>query len=531
VRPRLSLTGQLLALQLVTISVVLAGVAAVTLAQSTARFRDTETRRARTVAETVAANANVRSTLQGTGSLELLRSTAESARGVSGSSYVVVTDAGLRVLASPDPAQLGHRYELGASDVLRGRGWVGTVREPDGLTVTAHVPVMSELEGQVGRFLGVVAVGREHPSLGEVLRLAAPNLLTYLGLSSLVGVAGSLLIARRVKRQTFGLDPVEIAGLVEHRGAMLYGIKEGVIGLDLNDRVTLVNDEAANLLRLPADAVGRLVSELAIEPRLRDALTQRTGVPDQVVPVGGRVLILNSLPISSRGLRIGSVTTLRDRTELLTLQRELDVTRHATDTLRAQAHEFSNRLHTISGLVELGDYGEVVQYVHRLSADVSRMTGDVTSRVADPAVAALLIAKGNQADERGVQLVVSTRTRLPRLEEHLSTDVATVVGNLVDNAFDAVANVSGDRRVEVEATEEAAEVRVTVRDSGPGVDPDRAEDVFRRGFSTKGSGDERGIGLALVRLVCRRRGGDVVVRNDDGAVFVATLPVRAKVAG
>jgi two-component system, CitB family, sensor kinase len=531
VRPRLSLTGQLLALQLIIISVVLVGVAAVTLAQSTARFRDTETRRARTVAETVAANANVRSTLQGDGSLTLLRSTAESARSVSGSSSVVVTDADLTVLASPDPAELGRPFDVSGSDVLQGRAWVGLVRDPDGSTVAAHVPVMSEVEGEVGMLLGVVAVGREHPSLAEVLRLAAPNLLTYLGLASLLGVAGSLLIARRVKRQTFGLDPVEIAGLVEHRGAMLYGIKEGVLGLDLQDRVTLVNDEAAHLLRLPEDAVGHRVSELPIDVRLREALTQRTGVPDQVVPVGGRVLILNSLPITSRGLRIGSVTTLRDRTELLTLQRELDVTRHATDTLRAQAHEFSNRLHTISGLVELGDYGEVVRYVRRLNADVSRITDDVTSRVADPAVAALLIAKGNQADERGVQFVVSGRTRLLRLDEQLSTDVATVVGNLVDNAFDAVGHVAGNRWVELEATEDADEVRVTVRDSGPGVDPDRVEDVFRRGFSTKGSGNERGIGLALVRLVCRRRGGDVVLRNDGGAVFVATLPTPAKVGG
>lgn len=427
-RPRLSLTGQLLALQLVIISVVLVGVAAVTVAQSTARFRDTETRRARAVAEPVAGNATVRSTLEGAGSLTLLRSIAESARSVSDSSYVVVTDANLEVLASPDPAQLGRRYDLGASDVLDRRAWVGTVREGDRLTVTAHVPVLSEAEGNVGRLLGVVAVGREHPSLMDVLRLAAPNLLTYLGLSSLLGVAGSLLIARRVKRQTFGLDPVEIAGLVEHRGAMLYGIKEGVLGLDLNGRVTLVNDEATHLLRLPADAVGRLVSELPLDERLREALTARSGVPDQVVPAEGRVLILNSLPITSRGVRIGSVTTLRDRTELLTLQRELDVTRHATDTLRAQAHEFSNRLHTISGLIELGEYGEVVQYVHRLHADVARMTDDVTSRVEDPAVAALLIAKGNQADERGVHFVVSPATRLPRLEDHLSTDVATVVG-------------------------------------------------------------------------------------------------------
>ena len=542
-RPRLSLTAQLLVLQLVTISVVLVGVGSVTVAQTTSRFRETEGRRTLAVAETVASNVPVRSYLERGGSLTLVRSVAESARSVSGSSDVVVTGDDRAVLASSDPALLDASLDLGDSPVLAGRGWTGTVAGARGPAVVSHVPVMSEQEGRVGEVLGVVAVSRAYPSTADGLRLAAPNLLAYLGLASAVGVIGSLLIARWFRRQTSGLDPVEIAGLVEHRDAMLYGVREGVVGLDLHGRVTLVNDEAASLLGLPVGVVGRHVAELDLDPALREALTRPSPLPDRVVPVGSRVMVLNTLPIATRGLRIGSVTTLRDRTELVALQRELDVTRHTTDTLRAQAHEFSNRLHTISGLLELGDHDEVVQYVQRLDAGVSRTTEEVTSRVADPAVAALLLAKGNQADERGVRFALAPTTDLPRLDEQLSTDVATVVGNLVDNAFDAVgsgdgraggAGGSGERSVEVEALELADGVAVTVRDSGPGVDPGRFEEVFLQGFTTKagttdGGAGERGIGLSLVRLVCRRRGGDVTVRNDGGAVFSATLPARSRV--
>jgi two-component system, CitB family, sensor kinase len=525
----LSLTGQLLALQLAIIGVVLVGVASVTIAQSTTRFRDTETRLAGRAAETVASTASVRAFAENGGSLSFLRSTAESQRVLSGASDVVITDEQLTVLATADPARMGKRLELHGSPVMEGRGWSGTVREQDTPTVVAHRPIMSERPGHVGEVIGVVAVYRDYPTFADGLREAAPNLLTYLGVATLVGVAGSLFIARRVRRQTFGLDPVEIAGLVEHRGAMLHGIREGVIGLDLTGRVTLVNDQAASLLGLPVDAVGKRVSELPLDARIREVLTQPGDTPDQVVPVDDRVLILNTLPISTRGLRIGSVTTLRDRTELLELQRELDVTKHTTDTLRAQAHEFSNRLHTISGLIELGDYGEVVQYVQRLDASVSRMAGEVATKVADPAVAALLLAKANQADERGVRFVIGSETNVGRLDEHLSADVATVVGNLVDNAFDAVIQSPGERVVQIDVVEAADEVTVTVRDSGHGVNADEVDQLFRRGFSTKGSDGERGIGLSLVRLVCRRRGGDVTAHNEDGAVFTARLPMRSKV--
>jgi two-component system, CitB family, sensor kinase len=245
------------------------------------------------------------------------------------------------------------------------------------------------------------------------------------------------------------------------------------------------------------------------------------------VLLGERILVLNRVPVSSRGRAIGSVTTLRDRTELVSLQRELDVTRTTTDTLRAQAHEFSNQLHTISGLIELEEYHEVVRYVSRLTRSQARLNDKVTSHIEDPSVAALLIAKASQAGEQGVQLRISDGTRLGRVDELLSADLTTVVGNLVDNALDAI-GYAPDGWVAVEIVQENAHVRVTVRDSGPGVAPELAEEVFEHGFTTKAAADgQRGIGLALIRMVCTRRGGRVSVRNDDGAMFTAELPLSA----
>jgi sensor histidine kinase regulating citrate/malate metabolism len=252
---------------------------------------------------------------------------------------------------------------------------------------------------------------------------------------------------------------------------------------------------------------------------------------------------MNRKPMTSRGRVIGSVTTLRDRTELSALRHELGVVQQATDTLRAQTHEFANQLHVISGLVQLQEYDDVVRFIDNVTRGRAALNDEVASRVSDPALTALLVAKASLAAERQVTLRFAEGARLGRVDDDLSVDLTTVVGNLVDNALDAVAQSGRDaedaggggedgtgRWVEVDVREDGPDVVVVVRDSGPGVAAGLRQRVFERGFTTKdpGTGSTRGFGLALTGLVCRRRGGDVSVHNDGGAVFTARLP-RAEV--
>jgi two-component system, CitB family, sensor kinase len=521
---KVSLAGQLLILQLGIVLVVLVAVAAVSIAQAQASFREVQGRRFMSVAERAAATPLVTEHLLDPARRAALAATVDGYREDAGASYALVAGADRRILASSDPSRVGRLVDLHGSNVLHGRAWEGVVTEDGVRSVVAHVPV---LDDPTAKTVGFVVVGANTPGFWDSLGGAAPNLLTYLGVASFLGVAGSLLVARRVKRQTLGLEPRAITRLAEHRDTMLHGIKEGVVGLDPQLRVTLVNDEAMRLLELPADSVGRTLSELGVDRRLCEVLSGHTQGQDQIVVAGERVLVLNRVPVSSRGKAIGSVTTLRDRTELVSLQRDLDLTRTTTDTLRAQAHEFRNQLHTISGLIELEEYAEVVRYVSRLTRSQARLNDQVTSQIKDPAVAALLIAKASQAAERGVRLRISDGTRLGRVDEPLSADLATVVGNLVDNALDAI-GYAPDGWVAVDIAQQNGQVRVVVRDSGPGVAPELAEEVFEHGFTTKAAADGRcGIGLALIRMVCARRGGQVSVHNDDGAVFTAELPVSA----
>ncbi|MHA7171736.1 sensor histidine kinase [Arthrobacter monumenti] len=521
----MSLAGQYLALQLLIILVVLVAVAAISVAESSQAVQRTEGRRALSAAETLASNPTVRQLLPQAqpGAGAALPSVAEAVRTISGSSSVALATEEGTVVTSSDPALVGEPLPLGESRVMEGRAWTGLISAGGSTAVVAHVPVLND----DGEFVGIAVVGRDYPSVGERLVQATPNLLTYLGVASALGIAGSLLLSRRVKRQTLGMEPREITSLVEHREAMLHGLKEGVIALDPQERITLINDSARQLLELPTDCVGRDLDALGVDAQLKEALTETHSGPDRLVLVGERMVAFNRRPIRSHGRVIGSVTTLRDRTELSSLEKELGATRTTTDTLRAQTHEFANQLHTISGLIQLEEYDEVVQFVEGVSRSRTQLYDDVTTRVSDPSLAALLIAKASLAAERGVKLDLSPDSQLGRMNEELSRDLTTVVGNLVDNALDALRSIP-DATVSIHLQEEADEVQVTVRDSGPGIDQDKMEDVFRQGYTTKSPSSEggRGFGLALTRLVCQRRGGDISVHNDDGAVFTARLPKR-----
>ena len=525
-RRRITLARQFLALQLLIVLVVLVFVAVISIAQSAAEFRRVEGRQALSAAENLAAIPLVRQSLPDARPRmgAALPALSESVRAQSNASGVQLVRSDRVVVTSSDPSLLGGRLDVARSGVLQGRSWTGVMERDGRRFVAAYAPVLSAEENRVGELVGFVAVERAYPSFGALLERAAPNLVIYLGVASALGLVGSLLLSRRVKRQTLGLEPAEIVGLVEHREAMLHGLKEGVIAVDPVQRVTLVNDSARELLALPTDCIGRSLEEIGVDPQLRRLLTESSG-PDRLLLVGDRVLAFNRMPMRSHGQVIGSVTTLRDRTELSSLERELGTTRATSETLRAQTHEFANQLHTISGLLQLQEYDEVVRFVDGVSRSRTSLYDAVTSRIQDTTVAALLIAKASLASERDVALDLAPNSRMGCIDDDLSRDLTTVVGNLVDNALDAVAGLP-DAQVQVCLREEKESIVVTVRDSGPGVASEDADAVFTQGYTTKAGSAEggRGFGLALTRLVCRRRGGDVSVRNDDGAVFTAVVP-------
>jgi sensor histidine kinase regulating citrate/malate metabolism len=454
---------------------------------------------------------------------------------------VSFADTDLDVRVSTDPSLEGRVIPLGDPRVEAGASWSGTL-ELDGVDhLVSQVPVLGASEDAVGAHLGTAMVAERVPSTWERLRSTSSYLLTYLGIALVVGLGGSWLLSRRIKRQTRGMEPREIAGLAEHREAMLRGIAEGVVALDPQHRITLVNEVARQLLDLPEHAIGTSIDDLRIEGRLREVLVGEnpdpmdpddhvTAARDEVVIRRGRVLVMSTMRVVSGARVLGTVTTMRDRTALADLEREIGSFRSTAHVLRAQAHEFANQLHTISGLIQIGELEEVVRYVDALSERRHALDLTLNALVRDPTIASLLMAKVATANERKVELTISEESRLERLEPADAADVATVVGNLVDNALEHAPR--GDAVppwVRVLIRQDASTLEVVVSDSGPGIPDHLLPTVFEHGVTSKlVDPTQHGVGLALTRLVCRRRGGEIHVERDDGVTsFVARLGVSA----
>lgn len=541
-RRRSTLAGQLFALQLAIIAVVLVAVAAVSLAQSAATFERVEGRRVAGLAEQVASSPLVRASLAEPETRTGLATLAQSLVTQTSVSSVSFAETDLDVRVSTDPSLEGAPMPLGDPRVAAGASWSGTL-ELDGIEhLVSQVPVLGESEDAVGAHLGSVMVAERVPSTWERLQGTSSYLLTYLGIALLVGLLGSWLLSRRIKRQTRGMEPGEIAGLAEHREAMLRGIAEGVIALDPQHRITLVNEVARQLLDLPEHAIGTSIEDLRIEGRLREVLVGEntrtttdqdpedhvTAARDEVVIRRGRVLVMNTMRVVSGGRVLGTVTTMRDRTALADLEQEIGSFRSTSHVLRAQAHEFANQLHTISGLIQIGELDEVVRYVDTVTERRHALDLTLSTLVRDPTIAALLMAKVAAANERRVELTISDESGLERLEAHDAADVATVLGNLVDNALEhAPRGTASAPWVRVRVRQDQSSVEIVVTDSGPGIPDELVDSIFEHGITTKRVDPmEHGVGLALTRLVCRRRGGEISVEREDGATsFVARLGV------
>ncbi|MFG3104289.1 ATP-binding protein [Streptomyces sp. NPDC048182] len=443
---------------------------------------------------------------------------AERVRRTTHAEYVVVMDRqGVR-WSHTDPARIGAVVSTDPGRALAGREVMEIDEGTLGRSARGKVPLRDE----TGRIVGAVSVGIAYDSVRDRLVHAVPGLFAYAGGALAVGALAAWLISRRVQRQTRDLAFSDIAGLLAEREAMLHGIREGVVALDRAGRVRLLNDEAQRLLGVGGEAVGRSPDEALGAGRTADVLAGRVTGTDLLTVRGPRVLVANRMPTGDGG----AVATLRDRTELEQLGRELDSTRGLIDALRAQDHEHANRMHTLLGLLELEMYDDAAEFVGDVVGDHRATSEQITERIHDPLVAALLVGKATVAAERGVALSVSDRTGLPgRLVD--PGGLVTVVGNLVDNALDAAAGTR-HARVEVELRAEGRTVTLRVRDTGPGIPPDRRELVFTEGWSTKEppAHRQRGLGLSLVRRLAERQGGTVAVgaAGGSGAEFVVVLP-------
>ena len=577
-RPR-SLAGQLFAMQVVLVAAIVVGCAAFAYVTDRSQAEETARRQSHATATAVAESPAVLEAARSGRPTALLQPYTESLRHHSGVTFVVImTPDGTR-WTHPEPDQIGRTYLGHIEPALRGRTFSETHLGVLGPSVRTVAPVLDQ-----GRVVALVSAGITIEKISEQVREQVTALLGMAGAALALGGVGTYVINARLRRHTHGMNAGELSRMHDYHEAALHAVREGLVMLDGQRRIALINDGARELLGLDADVVGRSAADLGLPASLTGALLASEPRVDELHLTADRVLVVSTGPVVG-GERRGTVVTLRDRTELQALSGELTSERGFTQALRSQAHEAANRLHTVVSLIELGRVDEAVDFATAELELAQALTDRVVDAVGEPVLAALLLGKAAQANERGVELVLTEESRIddgllpPAIP---SRDLVTILGNLIDNAVEA----AGEAALGPEASEDGndehhgnaerhgnaenagnaeharnagnaeAEVatgpgftggpgrpagpgpRVTVTaragdgvllirvaDTGPGVAEEARETVFDRGWSTHGPG--RGLGLALVRQATARAGGTVTLAAspDGGAEFTVRLPL------
>ncbi|MFD9421262.1 MULTISPECIES: ATP-binding protein [unclassified Streptomyces] len=574
-RPR-SLAGQLFAMQVVLVAAVVAGCAFFAYVSGSEQAEETATRQVRTAAIAVAGSPSVREAIRTPDPSAVLQPYAEQVRGDTGIAFVTIMDPDGVRWTHPDSGLIGDTFLGHTEQALRGETFTETYTGTLGPSIRVVTPVRDG-----GRITGLVSAGITVERVSTQVRDQLGALGLAAGGALALGGLGTYVINARLRRHTHGMNAAELSRLHDYHQATLHAVREGLLMLDGRRRIALINDAGRELLGLAPGAVGRKVDDLALPAPLTGALLDSEARVDELHPTADRVIVVNTRPVVG-GERRGTVVTLRDHTELQALSGELDSERGFTQALRSQAHEAANRLHTVVSLIELGRVEEAVGFATAELELAQELTDRVVGAVAEPVLAALLLGKAAQANERGVELVLADDSliddgALPG--GPAQRDLVTILGNLIDNAVEAASEAAsgtpergvgsaavpapgtgpgsppvpvpgsvsapgtGSLPGSVPAQRGSSHARVTVTalavdgllllrvaDTGAGIGPDDAAEVFRRGWSTHGAG--RGLGLALVRQAAHRNGGTVELDRgpDGGARFTVRLPLGDRTA-
>lgn len=513
-----TLRTQLLVLQalIITAVVMISGVTATTIQSQS--IREAHKVRMIGVASSIANLPSVTEAFNDQHPEEKIQPIAELIRSASDVTYVVVTDSrGIRY-SHPNPERIGQRVSTDPSVPLSGERFIGTEEGTLGVSWRVKVPIYDQNE-----IIGTASVGVLESELREDLFDALPALLLWLVGAGLLGTVGAYSISQLIWRRIHHQEPEQIAELLTQRDALLHSIGEGLIAVDQQGIITLANDEALRLLSPGRDILGEPATTV-LDPQVYNLL-QPGGAEESLVLVGERVLLAKVSDGIIDGRRIGSILVLRDRTELRRMLRDLSGAKDLTEALRAQAHEFSNRLHVLLGLLHLGQVNAAREQLQRFTATTLHSPESLPGLIATPGIQALLVAKGAICREQDIDLVLDVQlTR--KLPEELADDVVTVLGNLLDNAMEST---GFHGRIEVLISQDTEQLQIEVHDDGPGFAGQIAQRATQLGVSTKTADPKqaRGIGLALVERIVQRRGGLLRLAESElgGAEVSVLLPI------
>lgn len=488
--------------------------------------------RALKISQTVALIPEVQQDLQ-QGRLELSRiqDIAEKIRKEIGAQFIVVGDREGRRFSHPVPERLG-KYMVGGDNdkaLKDGLSYISRATGTLGPSIRGKAPVFNEQR----EIVGIVSVGYLVEDVKSIIRGYQIKILAVLTAVILFGIAITIKITNELKQAIFGLEPQEIATLLQEKTATLEAIREGIMAVDGNGLITTVNQAAIDTLGLQPDPeiIGKPVEEVFPETKILEVLQTGKSQLDKVLSLDEKEIIVNRIPIITKGVVTGVVSSFRDKDELNTLAKKLSQVQKYSELLRVQTHEYSNKLHTISGLIQIGAHHEAIELIGSETSGYQNLINSLMTIVADPIIAGTILGKYNKAKELKIDLFIDPDSSMRDIPPEIKREnLVTIIGNILDNGFEAVLTMpSGKRRVTISMTDLGNDLIFDFDDSGHGLPEHQWDKIFARGYTTKNH-EGHGMGLYLVERTVRRMGGTISVGASElgGAAFTVIIPKQGQ---
>ena len=480
---------------------------------------------AREIARTIAISPAVQEGLSGKRDEGEIQIYADKVTNIlSDIQFTVIMDMNKIRKSHPDPAQIGMYYEESDGDpAFEGRETTSVMKGSLGNSLRAFAPIFAEDGHQVG----VVLSGTLLAKLEETVDHSRHGIYVGVGVGMVVGILGSLVLARKIKKSMFGLEPFAIAQIVEERSAMLQSVREGILAVDNESNITIVNGEAMKIFKkagIDGNPIGKKVDEYVPTTNLRNILQTGKAELDEEQDLHGIKILANGVPVIVNGEIVGAITSFRDKTEMQQMAEKLTDVSNYAETLRAQTHEFMNKMHAIKGMITTKDFDGLTDYVNQIANQYQVEVGSVVSKIKDPVLAGFLLGKISLVREAGGEMILSEGSYLPApVEPEVVHEMIAIIGNLVNNALEAVEQ-STTRRIQLDLAYESDILIIEVSDTGLGIDEEMVKKIFKKGYSNKGT--HRGLGLYLIEQSLERLGGQITVfsKVGSGTMFRVIVP-------
>ncbi|PAB59623.1 ATP-binding protein [Anaeromicrobium sediminis] len=447
---------------------------------------------------------------------------------LDGVDIITIADMNGIRYAHPNPDRLGKRF-VGGDEVKvikEGVSYISQAKGTLGISIRAFEPIFYRKEQ-----IGFVMVGVLYEDIKEFRTDALITIFGFTLFGIVLGIIGALAIAKRTRDSLLGLEPDEIVYLYKENRAMLEAIREGIIAIDSKGKITLVNDYAIKILNINnSNVIGEYVLDVFPTSRLLEVLKSGECEYNEEQIINDTVILTNRVPMKDGDEIIGAMASFNDRTKVRRLAEEITGVRQIIQALRANTHEFMNKLHVILGLIKLNEIDEVRAYIKDVVKEQEQVRFFLMKKIKNPTISAIILGKLNRAKELNINMELDENSYLEKHYKNIQNDkLVTIIGNLLDNAMEAIVKKEEDGEIYFRIEEVNDFIEIEVHDNGIGIEEENIDKIFKRGFTTKK--DEGGIGLFLVDKSMKQLNGEFFVdsKYKEGTSILARIPKEGKI--